>query len=62
MLVALGVLMVVICGFRYLAYAIAWGREHAWPKRHAPWPAFSFAMGVAVFGIALLVVLLAFTA
>ena len=60
-LVALGVLMVVTCGFRYLAYAIAWGRAHAWPKRHAPWLAFSFAMAVAAFGIALLVVLLAFT-
>lgn len=60
-LVALGVLMVLACGFRYLAYAIAWGRLHTWPKRHAPWLAFSFAMGVAAFGVALLVVLLLFT-
>jgi len=60
-LVAMGVLMVVTCGLRYLAYALAWGRAHSWPKRHAPWLAFTFAMGVAAFGIALLVVLLLFT-
>lgn len=60
-LVALGVLMVLTCGFRYLAYARDWGRAHAWPKQHAPWLAFSFAMLVAAFGIALLVVLLVLT-
>jgi uncharacterized membrane protein YidH (DUF202 family) len=60
-LVALGVLMVVTCGFRYLIYARDWGRAHAWPKQHAPWLAFSFAMLVAAFGIALLVVLLVLT-
>ena len=60
-LVALGVTMVVTCGFRYLAYARDWGRAHMWPKQHAPWLAFSFAMAVAAFGIALLVVLLVFT-
>ena len=61
-LIALGVLMVLTCGFRYLAYALEWGRAHAWPKRHAPWLAFSFAMMVGAFGITLLVVLLVFTA
>ncbi|MGH8212509.1 MAG: YidH family protein [Rhodanobacteraceae bacterium] len=60
-LVALGVLMAITCGVRYLVYALDWGRVHAWPKQHAPWLAFSFAMLVAAFGIALLVVLLVFT-
>jgi uncharacterized membrane protein YidH (DUF202 family) len=60
-LVALGVLMALSCGFRYLAYALAWGRAHTWPKQHAPWLAFSFALLVAAFGITLLVVLLVFT-
>lgn len=61
LLVAFGVLMVLTCGFRYLSYALDWGRAHAWPKRHAPWLAFSFAMLAAAFGIALLVALLVFT-
>ena len=59
-LVVLGMLMALTCGFRYLAYALGWGRAHTWPRCHAPWLAFSFAMLVAVFGVALLVVLLVF--
>jgi hypothetical protein len=35
---------------------------HAWPPRHAPYLAFSFAVLVALFGIALLAVLLVFAA
>lgn len=61
-LVALGVFMVATCAIRYLAYARAYRRTHAWPTRHAPYLAFTFAVLVALFGIALLVVLLVFTA
>lgn len=60
-LVALGVFMVGTCGVRYLLYARAWRKTHAWPPRHAPYLAFAFAVLVALFGIALLVVLLVFT-
>jgi len=59
-LIALGVLMVIACGIRYLGYARAWRRTHPWPPRHAPYLAFTFAVLVALFGIALLVVLLVF--
>ncbi|MGN6312141.1 MAG: YidH family protein [Rhodanobacteraceae bacterium] len=59
-LVALGVFMVGTCGVRYLLYARAWRKVHAWPPRHAPYLAFTFAVLVALFGIALLVVLLVF--
>lgn len=60
-LVALGVLMVVTTGLRFLTYAIAWRRAHAWPEKHAPYLAFSFAVLLALFGVALLVILLVFT-
>lgn len=61
-LIALGALMVITCGVRYLLYARAWRKVHAWPPRHAPYLAFSFAVLVALFGIALLAVLLVFAA
>lgn len=60
-LVALGVLMVGTCGVRYLAYARNYRKAHAWPPWHAPYLAFTFAVLVALFGIALLIVLLVFT-
>jgi uncharacterized membrane protein YidH (DUF202 family) len=60
-LVAFGVFMVFACGIRYLGYARAWRKVHAWPPRHAPYLAFTFAVLVGVFGIALLVALLVFT-
>ena len=59
-LIALGVLMAIACGARYLLYARAWGKAHAWPPRHAPYLAFTFALLVALFGIALLVALVVF--
>ncbi|HET9836266.1 MAG TPA: hypothetical protein VFP88_08000, partial [Rhodanobacteraceae bacterium] len=59
-LVAFGVFMVIACAIRYLGYARAWRKVHAWPPRHAPYLAFLFAMLVALFGIALLVALLVF--
>jgi uncharacterized membrane protein YidH (DUF202 family) len=61
-LVALGVFMAATCGVRYLLYAHAWRKAHAWPPRHAPYLAFAFAVLVALFGIALLVVLVVFAA
>ncbi|HXS72649.1 MAG TPA: DUF202 domain-containing protein [Rhodanobacteraceae bacterium] len=60
-LIALGVLVVLTCGARYLVYARAWRRVHAWPPAHAPYLACAFAVLVALFGIALLAVLLVFT-
>ena len=60
-LIALGVLMSLSTGVRYLVYARAWLRKHRAP-RHGPYLAFTFAMVVALFGIALLVALLVFTA
>lgn len=60
-LVALGVFMVTTCAIRYLAYARLYRKSHAWPAKHPPYLAFTFAVLVALFGIALLVVLLVFT-
>ncbi|HEX5340414.1 MAG TPA: hypothetical protein VFX47_05995, partial [Gammaproteobacteria bacterium] len=60
-LVALGVLMVLATGVRFLAYAAVYRRRHVWPASHGPYLASAFALLVAVFGIALLVILLAFT-
>jgi uncharacterized membrane protein YidH (DUF202 family) len=60
-LVALGVVMLLATGFRFLAYGLKWYRLN--PRRvwyHTPWLAFSFAMAMAAFGIALLVVLIVF--
>jgi len=60
-LVAMGVLVLLATGFRFLAYGLRWYRvnpRHVW--YHTPWLAFSFAMLMAVFGIALLVVLCVF--
>ena len=60
-LVAMGVVMLLATGFRFLAYGLKWHRvntRHVW--YHTPWLAFSFAMLMAAFGIALLVVLCVF--
>lgn len=57
-LVALGVLILLAAGFRFLAYGLAWHRAN--PLKvdyHTPWLAFAFTMLMAAFGIALLVVL-----
>jgi len=59
-LIALGVFMVVTCAIRYLAYARLYRKSHAWPAKHPPYLAFAFALLVALFGIALLIVLLLF--
>lgn len=60
-LVAMGVVILLAAGFRFLAYGIGWYRENPLKVAyHTPWLAFSFAMLMAAFGIALLVVLLVF--
>ncbi|MGH8600929.1 MAG: YidH family protein [Burkholderiales bacterium] len=60
-LVALGVLVVLATGIRFLAYAVVYRRRHEWPARHGPYLALTFALLVTIFGIALLIILLAFT-
>lgn len=60
-LVAMGVLMLLASGARFLAYGRRWYREnprHVW--YHTPWLAFTYAMLMAAFGIVLLVVLCVF--
>jgi uncharacterized membrane protein YidH (DUF202 family) len=60
-LVAMGVVILLAAGFRFLAYGRRWYRVN--PRKvafHTPWLAFSFAMLMAAFGIALLVVLCLF--
>ncbi|MGH8116005.1 MAG: YidH family protein [Rhodanobacteraceae bacterium] len=60
-LVALGVLILLAAGFRFLAYGLHWYRVNdrkVW--YHTPWLAFTFAMLMAAFGIALIVVLIVF--
>ena len=60
-LVAMGVVILLAAGFRFLAYGRRWYRVN--PRKvayHTPWLAFSFAMLMAAFGIALLAVLLIF--
>jgi uncharacterized membrane protein YidH (DUF202 family) len=60
-LVAMAVAILLAAGFRFLAYGRKWYRLN--PRKvwyHTPWLAFSFAMLMAAFGIALLVVLCVF--
>ncbi|MDQ2948368.1 MAG: DUF202 domain-containing protein [Acidobacteriota bacterium] len=56
-LVAFGVLMALSTGARFLAYAFAYRRLHPLPHKHGPYLAVAFAMLVALFGVALLIVL-----
>lgn len=60
-LVALGVLILLAAGFRFLAYGRGWYRANPLKVAyHTPWLAFTFTMLMATFGIALLVVLCVF--
>lgn len=59
-LIALGVLMAVACGSRFLAFSIAYRRKHHLPAHHGPYLGPVFAALVALFGIALLVILSVF--
>lgn len=56
-LVALGVLMAVTTGIRFYAYSAAYRRQHRPPDYHAPVLGPFFAAMVAVFGVAVLVVM-----
>ena len=58
-LVALGVAMTVATGVRFYAYTIAYQRHHRPPFHHHPALGPFFALMVATFGVALLVVLIA---
>lgn len=59
-LVAFGVIMALTTGIRFLAYARDYRRNHDVPTHHGPFLAPFFALCVAVFGIALLLLLLFF--
>ena len=61
LLTALGVFMVVACGLRFRAYAGDYRKEYPWPAKHGPQLAVTFAMLVAAFGVALIVLLIVFT-
>lgn len=60
-LVAMGVLMTLAMDIRFLTYSVIYRREHQWPVSHGPYLAATFALLVAVFGIALLIIMLVFT-
>lgn len=60
-LVALGVAMVICFGLRFLAYSVAYRRNYAVPPWHGPSLASVFTLLVALFGIAVLVVMLVFS-
>jgi len=56
-LVALGVAMVLATGLRFYVYSAAYRRQHRPPEYHAPILGPFFASMVAVFGMAVLVVM-----
>jgi uncharacterized membrane protein YidH (DUF202 family) len=58
-LVAFGVLMAIATGLRFLRYVVAYRRTHEEPSRHGPFLAPTFALLTALFGIGVLVLLLA---
>lgn len=60
-LIVLGVLMAVICGVRFLVFSLACRRMRRLPPHHGPYLGPVFAALVALFGIALIVVLKVFT-
>lgn len=59
-LVVLGVLIVLATGLRFLMYAVVYRHQYEWPTHHGPHLALTFALLIAVFGIALLTILLSF--
>lgn len=61
-LIVLGVVMAVSCGLRFLAFSVAYRRMHRLPAHHGPYLGPVFAALVALFGIALLVILDVFAA
>lgn len=59
-LVTLAVLMVLITGIRFRVYAATYRRHHRVPAHHGPFLAPTFALLVALFGVGLLILMLAF--
>ncbi len=57
-LVALGIFIVVAAAIRHQAYIAKWNRVYRRPGFHGPWLAFTFAVMVALFGLAVIAVLL----
>lgn len=55
-LIALGVLMAIITGARFFAFSVAHRRIHQPPPYHGPYLGPAFALLVALFGIALLII------
>lgn len=60
-LIAFGVVMALTTGARFLAFSVAHRRMHEPPPYHGPYLGPAFALLVALFGIALLVILSVFT-
>ena len=57
-LVAIGVFIAVSAAIRHQRYKALWGRAFGHDETFGPWLAFPFAVGVAVLGIAVMVLLL----
>ncbi|MDN5862110.1 MAG: DUF202 domain-containing protein [Salinisphaera sp.] len=60
-LVAMGVVMVVSSGLRFMAYVRVYRRYHEMPWPHGPFLAPVFALLVALFGLALIALLVVFS-
>ena len=59
-LVAIGVFIAVAAAIRHQRYRAMWRSTFDRAETFGPWLAFPFAMGVAVFGAAILALLLVF--
>lgn len=59
-LVLVGILMALVTGWRFFAYARDWRKNHKLPAYHGPFLATSFAAMTAAFGVLLLVLMLMF--
>lgn len=60
LLVAIGAFIATTAAIRHGRYAISWNRTYGRDPSFGPWLAFPFAVGVALFGIAMLAILLVF--
>ncbi|MDN5873282.1 MAG: DUF202 domain-containing protein [Sinobacteraceae bacterium] len=59
-LVLLAVIMAAACGIRFVAFSHVWSKRHAQPPYHGPYLAGFFALAVTLFGLLLLIFMLAF--
>ncbi len=60
LLVAIGAFIATAAAIRHHRYATTWNRRYGHDRSFGPWLAFPFALGTALFGIAMLAVLLVF--